>query len=149
MKLLIFLLLVSVGIVGAIADPGPTDERGGHYNRETGVYHYHVDLEGSDEALRKVAAIELQASVDAKRDIAADSANSWYYMGFCLGPIGITAALFSTPTVPAKKLLGKSPEYITFYSEAYKREMKKQRSTNASIGCGVFGCLFLANSFLW
>ena len=31
MKLLIFLLLVSVSIVEAIADPGPTDENYGHY----------------------------------------------------------------------------------------------------------------------
>ena len=149
MKLLIYLLLVFVSIVGATADPGVTDEKGGHYDRQTGQYHYHTDLSGGEEALRKVIAIETQAVADAKRDIASSSINGWYYMGFCLGGIGVIAALAATPTVPADKLIGKSPEYVVYYSKAYKSEMRKQRTKNAAIGCGVFGCLFLANTYLW
>ena len=133
----------------AYADPGPTDEKGGHYDRQTGQYHYHVDLNETQDVLRKVIAIEAQAKSDAKRDIASSSINSWYYMGFCLGGIGVIAALAATPTVPADKLLGKSPEYVLYYSKAYKSEMRRQRTKNASIGCCVFGCLFLANVYLW
>ena len=143
------LLLLSVGVVGGMADPGETDEKGGHYNRETGVYHYHTDLSERDNALRKVLAVESQAKVDTKRDIASSSINSWYYMGFCLGGIGVIAALAATPTVPVDKLIGKSPEYVVYYSKAYKSEVRKQRTQNAAIGCGVFGCLFLANTYLW
>ena len=132
----------------AYADPGQTDEKGGHYDRQTGQYHYHTDF-GEEDALRKVIIIEAQAVADAKRDIASSSINSWYYMGFCLGGIGVIAALAATPTVPADKLLGKSPEYVLYYSKAYKSEMRRQRTKNASIGCCVFGCLFLANVYLW
>lgn len=96
----------------AYADPGPTDEKGGHYDRQTGQYHYHVDLNETQDVLRKVIAIEAQAAADAKRDIASSSINGWYYTGFCLGGIGVIAALAATPTVPADKLIGKSPEYV-------------------------------------
>ena len=38
---LILLALLSVPLVVAFAHPGDTDENGGHYDNDTGEYHYH------------------------------------------------------------------------------------------------------------
>ena len=149
MKLLIVLLLVSVSAVGVMADPGETDEKGGHYNRETGLYHYHTDLSESGDALRKIATIELQAKADAKRDLSSSSINVWYFAGLCLGPIGIASAFIIPSTVPADKLIGKSPEYVLYYSKAYKSEIRKERAKSSTIGFAVFGCLYLGDLYVW
>lgn len=130
----------------AYADPGETDEKGGHYNRQTGEYHYHIEPEQNSQALRTLAAVELQATADAKRDISVD--NVWFGYGLCCGVVAIGSAYIVTPTPPAKNLIGKSPEYIVFYTEAYQREMKKERAKAAAIGCGVGAGLYMLFSLV-
>ena len=146
MKLLIFLLLMSVCVLGAIADPGPTDENEGHYNRRTGEYHYHKKVDTNTEALQALALVEAQAVADAKRDIDVD--NVWFGYGLCCGIVAIGSAYLVTPTVPADKLIGKSPEYVLFYTKAYQDEMKKERAKAAAIGCGVGASLYVLLSMV-
>ena len=40
-----------------------------------------------------------------------------------------------TPPVPAERLLGKSPEYVIFYTNEYEKAMPKKHVEQASIGC--------------
>ena len=40
-KLFIFLLILQILILPASSHPGRTDSNGGHWNRQTGEYHYH------------------------------------------------------------------------------------------------------------
>ena len=55
----------------------------------------------------------------------------------CAGSIPPTAFfLLSKPTPPPERLLGKSPEYISAYTRAYKRKGKQIRALWA--GCGSF-----------
>ena len=54
-------------------------------------------------------------------------------------------AFLFTPEVPVGRLIGKSAEYTAFYTEAYKRQMQKQRFQLAVGGClttGVAYCIF-------
>ena len=135
MKFLIFLLLITTGIVGAIADPGPTDENKGHYDSITGEYHYHKKTNPNTEPLQTLASVEAQAIADAKRDVSVD--NVWYGYGFCCGIVAIGSAYLITPAPPVHKLIGKSPDYVLFYTKAYQDEMKKERAKAAAFGCGV------------
>ena len=59
----------------------------------------------------------------------------WLFIGI----FGIGAAYVVTPTVPPQNLLGKSPTYIIFYTDAYQEEAKKQRVEAAGTGCLVWG----------
>jgi hypothetical protein len=49
------------------ADPGPTDENEGRYNRRTGAYRYHKKVDFNTEALQVLAFVEVQAVANAKR----------------------------------------------------------------------------------
>ena len=70
-------------------------------------------------------------------------------IGSCLG-IGVA---YMTPiTVDPAKLMGKSAEYIIFYSSAYRESIRSQRVEQATIGCVIFGALqtlfVIYNAFL-
>ena len=45
-----------------------------------------------------------------------------------------TFYLWRTP-VPAGKLLGKSPEYVYYYTETYRKKVRVIRTGHAAIGC--------------
>ena len=136
MKLLIFFLLVSVCVFGAMADPGPTDENGGHYNRETGAYHYHnAPINSNQQSVQTLITIKAEALTNAERD--AKASNAWYHYGFFFGPFAIGAAYVIPATPRAENLLGKSPEYITLYTQYYKEEVREERAKEAAIGCAV------------
>lgn len=136
MKLLIFLLLVSVGVVGAMADPGETDDKGGHYNRETGVYHYHnAPINPNQQSVQTLAMIKAEALTNAERD--AKASNAWYHYGFFFGPIAVGAAYVIPATPRVENLLGKSPEYVAVYTQSYKEEVREERAKEAAIGCAV------------
>lgn len=53
-------------------------------------------------------------------------------------------AYVMTPPVPAERLLGKSPEYVIFYTNEYEKTMQKKHVEQASIGCLIqTGAVFL------
>lgn len=55
-----------------------------------------------------------------------------------IGTVG--RGIFAEKTPPPERLLGKSPEYIESYLNAYKRKVRTLRGTSAVAGGGV-ACL--------
>lgn len=88
-----------------------------------------------------------QAIVDATRD-AKNPQNGyiWFPAGCLLGVVGLgvvgilLAAVYSPPP-PATRLLGKSPEYIVYYTETYQNVAKDDQMTEATLGCLLGSCL--------
>ena len=85
-----------------------------------------------------------QAIVDARRDAGADAnTTSAFLWGTFCGLIGVAIVHAEQPTVPVHKNMGKTPEYISFYSDEYKRVVKSNRNKNSWYGCLLGGCLVL------
>ena len=66
----------------------------------------------------------------------------------CISPlVGPVSALFSSPSPPTERFIGKSPEYISAYTDTYKSKARSIRMTSASrgvaTGCGlsIAGCM--------
>ena len=121
----------------AIADPGQIDAKGGHYNQQTGEYHYHRQVAPPLDVPMTTIQIQSSAITNAKRDAIRDANRdaAWYAAGFFLGAFGVGAAYVMAPQVPPINLLGKSPEYILFYTDAYQQEMRTQQVQQATTGC--------------
>ena len=62
-----------------------------------------------------------QAIADAQRDAKLADTQVWAASGCVFGVIGILLAYVYTPQVPAVKLLGKSPEYVAYYTSTYQQ----------------------------
>ena len=71
---------------------------------------------------------------DARADV---NGGTWFTIGCLLGCTGWLIAYMIEPNPPATRLLGKSPEYIAVYSDAYKKEAKKIQAQKALQGCLV------------
>lgn len=74
----------------------------------------------------------LDAEAAAERDV---DKTMWLALGCLLGVFGLAAAYLIAPNPPAQALLGKSPEYIAVYTDAYRKEGKKLQGSKALIGC--------------
>lgn len=85
---------------------------------------------------------EEQAIADARRDVKAHvNKTLWFTTGCFLpifGPMRSQRDI-NTTDIPAARTLGKSPQYVAFYIDAYKIEMKKTRYNWALTGCIVGG----------
>ena len=86
----------------------------------------------------------LQAITDAENDAKTDN-NPYLWgsgtfviavIGGCmLGSLPLIGSFIYEPNVPSQRLLGKSPEYILFYTETYKKTVKNQNTINSLGGC--------------
>ena len=93
-------------------------------------------------------SVEDEAVAAAEADAEADTdKNFWFFVG-CIGNLlGLAYANYDVPSAPASRLLGKSPEYVAFYSDAYMMKAKKIQTDYAIRGCitnnvvSVIGCL--------
>ena len=83
----------------------------------------------SDEMSRAIA--------DATRDAQLVNTQIWGAGGCLLGITGVFIAYVVTPTVPLEKLLGKSPEYVAYYTSTYQRLVKSSQTRNATTGCVI------------
>ncbi|MCY3549347.1 MAG: hypothetical protein OXH39_02725 [Candidatus Poribacteria bacterium] len=97
---------------------------------------------------------ELEARVSAKQDAEANT-NQVLWIGgnfllglaggCVLGSVGLLGAHLYEPPVPASRLVGKSPEYISTYADAYKAKARDLQIRSAFIGClggsVVSGCV--------
>ena len=88
----------------------------------------------------------------AERDATAYVNNSLWFFGGCLGGVlVIILANIYESTPPATALLGKSPEYVSFYTDAYKAKTRSIQTSQAVKGCvanvvvvgGCYGCLLV------
>ena len=96
--------------------------------------------------------IQTSAIADAERDAAARVNKSLWFFGGCLGGIlVIIIANIHEPYPPASALLGKSPEYVGFYTDAYRAKARNLQTSQAVRGCaancivvaGCYGCMFI------
>ncbi|MBI3194993.1 MAG: hypothetical protein HYZ34_11105 [Ignavibacteriae bacterium] len=78
--------------------------------------------------------IMAQAEADAQEDV---SGAVYGIGGFLCGIFGWLAATLSSPEVPAVRLIGKSSNYVSIYSEAYKSKAKSIRTTAACTGWAI------------
>lgn len=89
------------------------------------------EVESSDES---------QAIADAKKDVKAHfNQTLWFTTGCFLPIIGPLISQREIKTIPAARTLGKSPQYVAFYIDAYEIYMKRQRYNWALGGCIVGG----------
>ena len=61
----------------------------------------------------------------------------WLAAGCLFTWVGLLAAYIYEPNPSATMLLGKSPEYVAAYTDAYKATAKSVQSSKALIGCIV------------
>ena len=77
---------------------------------------------------------------------AAFDERLWYFTGLLFTAGGYFVAHTYYHPVPAVPLLGKSPEYVAFYTDSYRERSRELRSYAARTGCihGAFvqTCLF-------
>ena len=66
---------------------------------------------------------------------AAVNGSMWLAIG-CLGWLpGLVVAYVYQPVPPATQLLGKSPEFVASYTDAYKATAKRTQVSKAWMGC--------------
>ena len=101
-------------------------------------------------------ALKMQAIADAQKDVEAYiNKPMWFIIG-CMFPVfGLVGPYIYKPPVPAGELVGKSPEYVAYYTDAYKVHMEKRQFryalngciTAGAVNCIGFGCLTVAGAF--
>ncbi len=78
------------------------------------------------------------AMADGERDAAADTnAVAWLAVGCLVGILGVVIGYVVEPSPPPTRLLGKSPEYVTSYTQSYRYAGKQVQGKKALVGCLV------------
>ena len=73
---------------------------------------------------------------DAEADADARTNKLVWFLFGCVGNVFTVAyTYFYEPSPPAGPLLGKSPEYVAYYTDAYTIKAKNLQVRNAMIGC--------------
>ena len=86
------------------------------------------------------------AQEDADRDVGLGTDLRWFAYGTGCWMFAIVHASVSNPTVPSHRLLGRSPEYVNTYMDAYKRSIKDRRMEKSATGWVVS---LVATLWLW
>jgi len=69
------------------------------------------------------------------RQGAANASIMWVIPGFCCGCFGVGAAYLWSQTVPAGRLVGRSPGYVRGYTFGYKKAKRERETIYAVAGC--------------
>ena len=94
-------------------------------------------------SLAQQNSVRARAIADAERDAAVRVNKSVWLLGACFsyGIIPLIIANVAEPVPPASALIGKSPEYVAFYTDAYKAKVRKIRTSGVKLGCAAgVGC---------
>ena len=84
-----------------------------------------------------------QAILDANQDVRQYvSGTQWFLAGAFGGVCTYLYVVDRTPEVPTTRLLGKSSEYIVFYTAEYKSKAKNKRIKSTCLGWGTFSLLY-------
>ena len=95
-------------------------------------------------------ALKMQAIADAQKDVEVYiNKPMWFMLGCMLPVFGLITPYVYRPPVPAGELIGKSPEYVAYYTDAYQVGMEKMQFryalngfiTAGAVSCMGFGCL--------
>ena len=93
---------------------------------------------------------EISPSVDAYLIpyVSGPGGTIGLFVGAAAGALASIIAIYKSPVhVPAGRLIGKSPEYVEFYTDIYRRKMRALKTgwaaAGTATGCGVsiIGCL--------
>lgn len=89
--------------------------------------------------------LQAEAIITAERDAENDVSKGHWFLGGCFGGVvGVIVGYAVPPDPSATRLLGKSPEYVAAYTDAYRERAKMVQTNNALIGCVVSGLLIVA-----
>ena len=90
-------------------------------------------------------SVQAEAVTAAEADAEASAQKSlWFVIGCGLPVVGIAGAYLLESSPPASRLLGKSPEYVVFYTDAYKAKGKNIQVRTALTGCAIIGGVCVA-----
>ena len=96
--------------------------------------------------LAQQASVQVEAVAAAEADAEADVQKPLWFAAGCFFPVlGVVAGYAIAPSPPSSKFLGKSPEYVAFYTDAYQAKAKNIQGRNALIGCGLGGGIYVAS----
>ena len=79
----------------------------------------------------------------------ATNGTLWLAAGCLFTWIGLLVAYVYQPVPPATQLLGKSPEYVASYTDAYKISAKRVQVNRAWIGCIASSLVYIAASVVY
>ena len=82
------------------------------------------------------SSVKNQAILDAQRDAqAAFDERLWFYYGCIFTVVGYFSSELYYAPVPSVPLLGRSPEYVAYYTDTYRAKSRELRSEAAFRGC--------------
>lgn len=100
-------------------------------------------------ALPAAAEISQQSDNDAacragERDADQETSGTlWFFAGCGLGVLGVVGAYVIKPDPPTSRLIGKSQEYVSYYTDCYRAKAVSIQTKNAWYGCGTQAVLTL------
>lgn len=95
-----------------------------------------VEVEDSPITPAALKSVAEQAVADAEKDAAAHLNRTLWFSTGCFFPlIGPILSQHYQPFMPTARVLGKSPQYVAFYYDAYKVKTKKLQFNWALAGC--------------
>ena len=81
-------------------------------------------------------SVLLEAKAAAEADAEAKTSKSaWFALGCLGGLFAVVAGSVYSPPPPAWALLGKPPEYVISYTDAYEKKAKGIQGRAAMYGC--------------
>ncbi len=97
-----------------------------------------VEVEDSVITPDVLTSVAEQAIADAEKDAVAHLNRTMWFSAGCFFPlVGPILSQRYQPFMPTARVLGKSPQYVAFYYDAYKVKTKKIQFTWSMIGCFV------------
>ncbi|TET47142.1 hypothetical protein E3J62_02345 [candidate division TA06 bacterium] len=103
-----------------------------------------VEVEATELKGQELADIRAKAQADADAEV---SKGVWFMIGF-LSCVGVLIAYAVTPSPPQARLIGKSPEYVAAYTDAFASKAKNVQTLWAAGGCLVSTVLYLGCYFI-
>ena len=99
--------------------------------------------------LAQQANIAAEARAAAEADAKANvNTKIWFTVGCLGGWMGLVVSYLYQPSPPAGRLVGKSPEYVAAYTDAYKEAAKKIQTKWAWTGCLTAGAVYVVSYLL-
>ena len=77
------------------------------------------------------------AMSDFRREYTSNYSEYGAVFGLCCGVFGIPMTIATRPTVPAYKLMGRSPVYVATYAKVYSDQQYKSEIEASVAGCCV------------
>ncbi|MCG9129758.1 hypothetical protein JT359_19385 [Candidatus Poribacteria bacterium] len=97
-----------------------------------------VEVEDSPKSIEQLRSVAEQAIRDGEKDAVAHLNKVFWFSTGCFFPvIGPILSQRYQPFTPTARVLGKSPEYVAFYYDAYKVKTRKIQFNWALGGCLV------------